>query len=96
MSPRTSTDSLLLMQRTSTDSLLPPYHAPRTLTDSLVNTGSFHVQRTSTDSLVISGPPMPHALVAQTDARVGTGDDDLGGDYLAFSIGETSSKAFEL
>jgi hypothetical protein len=68
----------------------------RTSTDSLVNTGPFHIQRTSTDSVVISGPPMPHALVAQTDARVGTGDGDQGGDYLAFSIGETPSKAFEL
>jgi hypothetical protein len=84
------------MPRTSTIALVPSYHDPRTSTDSLVNTGPFHVPRTSTLSLVISGPPVPHALVAQTDARVETGDDDQGGDYLAFSIGETSSKAFEL
>ena len=47
-------------------------------------------------SLVNTRPALPHVVVCQPDARVEEGDDGSGGDYLSFSIGETSSKAFEL
>ena len=55
---------------------------------------TIHVHRRS---LVNNRPALPHATVLSlTDARVGTGDDGSGGDYLTFSIGEKSSKAFVL